>query len=86
MTTTREIIEKIGYERLQQQLGVGYKTVNRRAVQNFFPASWLKVIRAECAAQGIECPDELFNFIDPKTKADTAADGQIGQIDVADDA
>lgn len=70
MTNTSEVCDKIGRKRMADSLGVGVTTISNAAVAGIFPARWYAVVKGFCLSDGIECPDELFNFIKPNTRVD----------------
>ncbi len=65
MTNTSEVCDKLGRKRIADSLGVGVTTISNAAVSGVFPAKWYAVVKNLCRTEGIECPDELFNFIKP---------------------
>lgn len=69
MTNTSEVCDKLGRKRMADCLGVGVTTISNAAVSGAFPAKWYAVVKKLCSADGIECPDELFNFIKPASGA-----------------
>ncbi|WPZ23130.1 hypothetical protein T7987_07835 [Sulfitobacter faviae] len=65
MTSTSEVCDKLGRKRMADSLGVGVTTISNAAVSGAFPAKWYVVMQEMCRAEGVECPDDLFNFIRP---------------------
>lgn len=63
MTTTREIIDRIGRDRFKAMLGVGEKSVARAESLNRFTASWYGAICDELETLNELPPGrELFTF------------------------
>lgn len=62
MSTTEDIINALGAEKIQALCGVGEFSVRAAKREGRFPASWYAEIDKACRAQGIECPRSLFAF------------------------
>lgn len=65
MVSTTHIAKELGQRSMADALGVSPTAVNNAVSRGFFPTSWFLVVREMCAARGIECPDEIFNFKSP---------------------
>lgn len=65
MITVSEICDAIGRQVLAKDLSVGSTAVSNAAVQGRFPAKWFKVVKRHCDRLDLQCPDELFNFLNP---------------------
>jgi len=50
---------------MQRLLGLCPSSIRAARQKRAFPASWFKIIKAECDRLGIECPMSLFSFREP---------------------
>lgn len=57
------IIDAIGADRLES-LGFNDRLIRHVRSTGRFAAGWYRAIAAECAALGVECPLEAFNWKD----------------------
>lgn len=73
--TTRDICDRIGRKLVADRIGVSKKAVSNAVAEGVFPARWYRELRAVCSEQGIECPEDLFNFARaPSTEEEGKAD------------
>lgn len=57
------ICDKVGRKVVAERLGVGKTAVSNAATEGMFPARWYREIRLLCEEHGVECGDDLFNFV-----------------------
>lgn len=62
MTSTTDIINKIGADEVQRLCEVGEFSIRAAKRDGQFPASWFDAIDRACADRGIHCPRKLFAF------------------------
>lgn len=74
-----DICDALGRKAIADRIGVGLTAVSNASVDGGFPAKWFAVLREMCAEVGIECPERLFNFIQPNAKR-CAADGTPDEL------
>lgn len=63
--TVKNITDQIGADAICARLGVTSHSVRGVRARGEFPARWYAGIKLMCAEKGIDCPDGLFNFIEP---------------------
>lgn len=73
MKDIRSIVDAIGREVICSALGCGPTAVVNVVARKSFPASWYKAIQKLAQEAGIDVPDHLFNFKQPKTPPTPAA-------------
>ena len=67
------LINQIGFESAREALFgprtndkvPGKKAIQQACWKRTFPARWYLVLKEECDKRGIDCPEELFNFLPP---------------------
>lgn len=69
MSSVSIICDRIGRKKIEQKLGVGKSSISNAVSDGMFPASWYLVIKGLADADGIECPESVFNFKDPSPLA-----------------
>ena len=50
---------------MARRLDVRRQAISNASVDGKFPAKWYRVVKAMCEEAGIDCPDDIFSFIDP---------------------
>lgn len=72
MQDVSDIVSTLGRDCLSSALGVGKTAISNAVVDNRFPAKWYAVIQDMCNAQAIDCPRDLFAFVQPERAAEAA--------------
>ena len=63
MITPLHIADTLGRRKIADALDVGVKAVsNAVARDKQFPSAWFITLSRMCAAEGIDCPPEIFGF------------------------
>lgn len=58
---SRQILSALDPKEVGRLCEVAPRTI-REAKKSGIPASWFRIIKTLCARNGIDCPDEAFNF------------------------
>ena len=69
MMDTQEMASTLGRRNIASAVGVGLTAVSNHVVGGIFPASWYLAILFLCEQTGVECPENLFAFIEPREGA-----------------
>lgn len=64
MKTAHDIVQLIGHRNLADMLGVVDTAVSNAVARGMFPAKWYRIVKSECVKIDVDCPDELFNFLE----------------------
>ena len=64
MMKAAHLADALGRKRMADAIGVGLTAVSNAVVRNTFPASWFIVCKSLAEESGIECPPDLFSFVD----------------------
>lgn len=64
---TKQIMQSLSplaARKIAAAVGRSEKTVRSAASEGVFPAAWYAAIRALCDAEGVECPESSFSFVE----------------------
>lgn len=64
MQTVSNIVAKIGRDKIRASLGVGSAAVSNAITDNVMPPRWYVVIQQLCGEEHIDCPQDLFAFVE----------------------
>lgn len=70
MNTVSDICSRLGRKNIEARLGVTKSAIANAASQGRFPARWYLVISEMCREEGVECPEDIFNFAPDETASD----------------
>ena len=62
MLTASQFADKVGRQRMADEVGVLATAVSNAVVRGRFPSSWFVVCKALAASEGIPCPPDLFGM------------------------
>ena len=71
-----DLCDLLGRREIARRVARGVTAVGNAVADGKFPASWYLAIKLMCDERGVECPLQLFRFIDleppPPTEKDVA--------------
>ncbi len=65
MMTVEQICDEVGRKQLADSLNVSRAAITNAIAAGKFSPRWYRVVSVLCDEKGIECPDDLFGFIQP---------------------
>lgn len=68
MVTVRTICDEVGRIPLAQSLNVSKSAITNAIAAGKFSPRWYRVVSKICADKGLDCPDDLFDFIEPDAR------------------
>jgi hypothetical protein len=65
MMTVERICDELGRKNLALSLGVSKAAISNAIAAERFSARWYRIVSTMCEDSEIDCPKDLFGFIEP---------------------
>lgn len=64
-----DIIDALGYPKLEASLGLSHSSIRHARVSGRFPARWYLIVSDLCEEAGVECPKSAFAWVGSGSEA-----------------